>query len=701
MHEREEKLAPRATNTAETFESVMETYLSRRAMLTGTAAVAAAASILPVGQAEAQSAAGLTYTDIAETNADDITVPSGYTAHAVIKWGDPLFPGMSSFNVSSQTAAEQAKRFGFNNDMIALFPVPYGAPKRLAGRFPWPAYIMCVNHEYTSGATMFPDYPDVLNLQPSVAVSAPTKTHVDVELEAHGVSVVLIRFVNGKWTYDVNSSYNRRITATTPITISGPAAGDTLLQTPADPTGKTVLGTLNNCAGGFTPWGTYLTAEENFDQYFVNIDTISDASIKAMHTVNGPFSVPNSRYNPSTTKSSSAAFDRYWWLYYNRFDLAKAEGVNEMFRFGWIVEIDPYDPTSTPKKRTALGRFKHECATTVISTAGKVVAYSGDDERFDYVYKFVTSGTYNANSRTANMDLLDSGTLYVAKFNSDGSGTWMPITYEALNAVSPGKFRNTADVLIRTREAADILGATPMDRPEDVEAPHTGDFKGDGRVFIALTNNSNRRSGTSASATGAPRSRSNNIDAANPRANNRAGHVIQMTETNNDHASTTFKWTIFLLAGDPAVSATNNTTNPHLDVSNNGVPTMKGARFGCPDNLTFDGLGNLFISTDGNENVFSNMNDCVMTVSTTGSYPREVKRFLTGPKKAEICGPLLAPDNSTFFCAMQHPGEGGLATGSVVTSGAGRYSSWPDGGTNTPRPAVVAVRRTDGGRIGS
>ncbi len=678
-----DNLEERGIGADKTFDKVLEASVGRRHFLRGSAATAAATAALSApgifltgSEAEASTVA-LSFTSVGEDAGDRFVVPQGYEANVLIRWGDPLFPGMAPFDPNSQSAADQARRFGFNCDMVAVFPERYGAPAKI-GRLPYPSYIMCVNHEYTSGPQMFPNYTQ-------------SEQQVLTEIEAHGVSVLNARVLNGRWSYDVTSPFNRRLTGSTPMQITGPAAGHAKLRTPADPTGTRVLGTLNNCAGGFTPWGTYLTAEENFDQYFANRSRITDARVALDHQ---DYTIP----------SGNSA--RRWENVVARFDCGRPEGVNEPYRFGWMVEVDPYDPTSMPKKRTSMGRFKHEAATIALTRgSNRVTAYSGCDTTFEYVYKFVSTGTYNATNRAANMDLLDAGTLYVARFNADGTGVWLPLDLNdpvsgpllAASTYPDGtrRFQTQADVMINTRRAGDALGATPMDRPEDLEAPVDMDFYGNGKMFIVLTNNSGRQAATSTAnvtsgaRAGVGRAIPARADAANPRGPNRTGHIIEVTEARNDHTATSFTWRIFLLAGDPAAAATA-VDNVRL----NGASSFTGDRFGSPDNIAFDIGGNMWIATDGTPNSYP-FNDGLYAapLSVPAGQPVPVKRFLTVPAGAECCGPLLTPDNSSLFIAVQHPGED---VSGVFTN---TQSKWPDG--EYPRPSVVAVRRTDGGRIGS
>ena len=459
---------------------------------------------------------------------------------------------------------------------------------------------------------------------------------------------------------------NRRITGFTEFTVSGPAAGSDLMKTVDDPTGTKVIGTLNNCAGGTTPWGTVLSGEENFNQYFV-----------------GTESPEHKRYGIGTGPTN-----REWELHYDRFDLTKPGYANEANRFGWIVEVDPEDPTSTPVKHTALGRFKHEAGTVAISKDGHAVVYMGDDERNDYVYKFVSSAKYRKGDKAHNMTLLEDGTLYVAKFSGnspqaqitgngalpsdgafDGSGEWIALV-DGDKSLVPGMA--VAEVLVYTRLAADLMGATPMDRPEDLEPnPLTG------KVYLALTNNSSRTLAT--------------VDEANPVTGNRDGHVIEMTEAGNDAAAETFAWSILLLCGDPASS-----TSAYFS----GFPANKVSPISCPDNLAFDSEGNLWISTDGAPGKI-NLSDALHKVTLTGPERGRVQQFLAVPRDAETCGPVIHDKDQSVFVAVQHPGEDG--------SWGAHTSYFPDqlpasgpvqvgDKVAVPRPTIVQVTRTSGNR---
>ena len=630
-----------------TFESILQRRLDRRVLLKGAALSASflVAGSTPLARLSAGEVAArgasLGFDPISLNTEDRVTVPEGYQSQVLIRWGDPLTSTAPAFQFDAQRAAAQAEQFGYNCDFVGFFPLPrWGARVSTMG-------LLAVNHEYTNPELMFPDY----------VAGNPTQEQVAIELAAHGVSIVEVRrrrrgaipFVPSgeagveRWTYVVGSAYNRRITAETSMEITGPAKGHPWLRTPDDPSGVTVRGTLNNCAGGKTPWGTLLTCEENFHQYFANLDALPD---------NDPRKAAHARYG-----LPAGATERRWELYHARFDLAREP--NEPFRFGWVVEIDPYDPSSTPRKRTALGRFKHEGATVVVNGDGRVVVYSGDDERFEYIYKFVSSGRFDPRSREANFDLLDEGTLYVARFNDDGTGEWLPLVHGAGPLTAENGFASQADVLINTRGAADLLGATKMDRPEDIEVNQVN-----GKVYCVLTNNTRRQP--------------DQVNAANPRPNNKHGHIIELTEDGNDYAATTFTWKIFMLCGDPA--------NPDDQAYFAGFDPSLVSPISSPDNITFDRAGNLWIATDGQPGTFRK-NDGIFVVPVEGPERGYLRQFLSGPRGAEICGPEFTPNGAGLFCAVQHPGEGGTF--------AQPASTWPDG-IAPPRPSVVVVTREHG-----
>jgi secreted PhoX family phosphatase len=481
-----------------------------------------------------------------------------------------------------------------------------------------------------------------------------TKDLVDIEMAAHGGSVLEIRRVNGKWQVVPNSRYARRITANTPMIIAGPAAGDARMKTSYDPEGKNVLGMLNNCAGGMTPWGTWLTCEENFNGYFWG-----KADGHAEERNLKRYGAPGNWYN--------------WGVYHARFDIAKEP--NEVNRFGWVVEIDPRDPKSTPVKRTAMGRFKHEGAAGAMSKDGRYVVYQGDDERFDYVYRFVTEAAVDLNNLANNRNILDRGTLSVARYNPDGTGVWMPLIFGQGPLTDANGFRSQADVLIETRRAADLLGATKMDRPEDVEAnPKTG------KVYVLLTNNTRRKS--------------DQIDPANPRADNRFGHIIEMIPDGLDHAATNFRWEILVRCGDPSVAAVGASFNPN---------TTKDGWFGMPDNCAVDAQGRLWIATDGNSPAKTGRADGLWAVETEGAARATSKLFFRVPNGAEMCGPYFTANDETLFLAIQHPGEADDDDPKAIPATFEQPATrWPDfNPAMPPRPAIVIVTKTGGGKIAS
>ncbi|MEJ2885951.1 PhoX family protein [Actinomycetospora aeridis] len=631
------------------FREVAAAALSRRRVLqaglvagiSGTLAAAcgtgggAAGDATPAAQSGAPMPSPFGFTAVAPNTEDVVRIPEGFAQQVVIRWGDPVLPGAPAFDANAQSAAAQAQQFGFNNDFLALLDVP-GSPGRA---------LLVANHEYTTEPFMIPGYnPD-----------APTPEQVAIGMAAHGMSVVMVQRdgASGRLT-PVMDAVNRRITASTPMTLVGPVAGDALVRTTADPEGRTVLGTLNNCAGGVTPWRTVLTGEENIDQYFANGETVGDPKL--------------ARYG-----MDGGATERKWEGVDPRFDLTREP--NEANRFGWIVELDPFDPTSTPRKHTALGRFKHEGANVRVGPTGTVAVYMGDDERFEYLYKFVSSRTHRAGDtpadRESNARLLDEGTLFVARFSPDapgggpdGSGEWLPLVESLADGTGrsfvPGM--TAAQVLVHTRIAADTVAPTPMDRPEDVQ-PHPTT----GRVYAALTNNDER--GTP----GKP-----GADGVNPRNGNTNGQVLELTEGADDPGARTFAWSLLLVCGDPAAA----------DTYFGGFPKDQVSPISCPDNVAFDAVGNLWIATDGNA---LGSNDGLFAVPLDGPQRGRVQQFLTVPRGAETCGPVV--EERLALVSVQHPGEADDA------SLANPVSHWPDGGTSIARPAVVSVWRADGGPL--
>jgi hypothetical protein len=635
-----------------TMGEIIAARLSRRDIMKGALAVTAIttavvpAAIEASGQAQAQAGSttpSFNFAEIAAGSDEKHYVADGYDADILIRWGDPVLPGAPEFDPQAQTAAKQAMQFGYNNDYLGYIPLNGRSDHGL----------LVVNHEYTNEELMFPTLPGRQDLR-QVRFANMSKELADIEIAAHGGSVLEVKRENGKWAVVKDSKYNRRITGETDMLITGPAAGHARMKTSADPTGTKVKGMLNNCAGGRTPWGTWLTCEENFNGYFWGATTEAHPEHRNYRRVG----LPGQFYN--------------WGTYYDRFDVNKEP--NEGNRFGWVVEIDPTDPASVPKKRTALGRFKHEGAANIVNKDGRFVVYQGDDERFDYVYKFVTSGRVDPANRAANMDILDSGTLFVAKYNADGTGIWMPLTFGEGPLTPANGFNSQADVVIEPRRAGDLLGATKMDRPEDVEAnPVTN------KVYVMLTNNTRRTAAQ--------------VDAANPRSDNRFGHIVEMLPTDGDHASTTFTWNVLLRCGDPSVAAVGATFHPN---------TTKDGWFGMPDNCAIDAMGRLWVSTDGNAPSKTGRADGVWAVETEGAARGTSKLFFRCPNGAELCGPEFTGDMETFFVAVQHPGEPDEDDPNAKPASFNTPSTrWPDFKDGVPpRPSVVAITKRGGGKIG-
>ncbi|MDJ0378180.1 PhoX family phosphatase [Cryobacterium sp. PH31-L1] len=642
-------------STNDYFRDIVGAALSRRSLLAGVG-VGAAAIVLGVGQTTPALAApggpaggGLSFTPIAPVPAavDAFSVPSGYSWNPIIRWGDPLFAATDRFDPAHQSAASQALQFGYNNDYLDILEDHKGRNG-----------ILVTNHEYTNEGIMFAP----------ATTSAEADDQRRVAMMAHGMSVVALerKRAGQPWTYRVGDRLNRRITASTPFTITGPAAGSDLLKTRADPTGRTVLGTLGNCAGGTTPWGTVLSGEENFNGYFRTPGT----------------SPADARYGLADRPTG-----RLWERVDDRFDATVAGNENEPNRFGWIVEIDPEAPNEPPVKHTALGRFKHEGANVIVGKTGHVAAYMGDDERFDYLYKFVSHDRFDKKkspkARVHNKALLTRGSLYVARFTGnspageitgtgqlpadgqfDGTGQWVALVIDGICQV-PGF--STDDALVNTRLVADAVGATKMDRCEDVEpSPVTG------KIYVACTNNTDRGLPGKEGAT-----------EPNPRTMNRDGHIVEITETGSDATAVTFGWNLLLVCGDPK---TNSSTYFA------GFPSEKVSPISCPDNVAFDAEGNLWISTDGAPSTIG-FCDGLFKVPLTGPERGRVQQFLSVPRQAETCGPVIRSEQSMVYVAVQHPGENGswAAQASRFPDYVPLGAAAPAGAWAGPRPSIVQV----------
>ena len=575
----------------------------------------------------------LGFGSVAVNTADAVTVPPGYSVQVIAAWGDPA--GLSGENAAfrfdgGNSAAEQETKIGMHQDGIHY----YAQNASQSG-------LLVMNHEYTDDGLLHSD-----------GMKTWTAAKVRKAQAAMGVSVLEVAQKAGRWDVVRPSPWARRITGNTPIAVGGPAAGHALMRTAADPTGRRVLGTLNNCGSGRTPWGTYLTCEENFMMYF-----------------RGPTqpSAHDARWGMRAGEPSG-----YRWAEFDeRFDASK--NPNEPNRFGWVVEIDPSNPSSTPVKRTAMGRAAHEGATIATTRDGRVVAYMGEDARFEYIYKFVSRDRMQPGGARENAELLDHGTLYVARFDSDGRGRWLPLVHGNGFLIAANGFADQGEVLVKARQASDALGGTPMDRPEWI------DVDKDGWVYCTLTNNSNRET------TGQPVT-----DVANPRANNTMGHIIRWKE-DGDFDGTALQWNHFVLAGD--------STQARAEAKGN----VKGDAFACPDGLWTDARGVLWIQCDmSTANMgrgdLANLGHNAMLAADPRSG--EIRRFMVGPAGCEITGATATPDGRTMFINIQHPGESPSERSDPEAPR--RVSNWPDFRPDgRPRSATVVIRKDDGGVIGT
>ncbi len=582
--------------------------------------------------AAASASSRLNFQALSPSLEDFVQVPPGYRFNVLAAWGEPvgIAGNMPAYRAdASNTAEEQAAQMGMHHDGLVFFPLNGSSTHG----------VIMTNHEYTDDGLLHSD-----------GIENWTAEKVKKSQNAHGLSAYEARLTERGWQMVRPSRYARRITLDTEFAVGGPAAGHRMMQTAADPSGKRIKGTLNNCASSMTPWGTYLSGEENWSFYFAAGEAIS----------------------PHHKRWGLRAKSFYQWEAHDeRFDAVKHP--NEPNRFGWIVEVDPMDPLSTPIKRTAIGRGAHEGAWVTQSGDGRAVVYSGEDARFEYIYKFISRDKIAPGGAAANRELLDHGTLYVARFDADGTGRWLPLVHGSGPLTAANGFADQAEVLIKARQASDALGATKMDRPEWLTID-----RDNGWVYCTLTNNTNRGQDKHPS-----------VDAANPRANNTMGHIIRWRDE-NAFAGDTFVWNHLLMAGDPA--------NEREQARGN----IQGDFFGCPDGLSIGPGGLLWIQTDVhsgqlNQGEFKRIGNNQMLVcdTTTG----QVKRFLTGPNMCEITGVSFTPDGTSLFINIQHPGETPTDRGDPKYPN--QFSSWPDHiDDNRPRSATVAIRKIDGGVIG-
>ena len=718
------------------FNEVLDARMSRRSLLRGGVGSAATAvlgswSLVACGGSDDTPTSSttldkLSFTAVAKGVADVVSVPTGYTASVVIAVGDPLTAATSAYkNDGTDTGFET--RSGDHHDGMEYFGL--SADGTLRDPTSSERGLLVMNHEALT---------DQFLHAAGVTPNPRPVAEADKEIPAHGVSVVEVRKSSGKFGYVQASVYNRRVTPLTPVELSGPARGNALLKTKYSTAGTATRGTINNCGTGYTPWGTYLTGEENWAGYFTR--GAADNAARTGIDAKGVASL--NRYG-----RAQGAASRHGWETagtddkYARFNISKTgtstDGTDdyrhELNGMGYIVEIDPYSSTSTIKKRTALGRFAHESAAFGLPIAGKPLAvYQGDDSRGEYIYKFVSTANWDAadltsSSRVATGDkYLDNGKLYVAKFAADGSGSWVElnISNPLIAAYTAYAFADQGDVLINARLAADAVGATKMDRPEWCAVhPTTGE------IYYTLTNNSNRKV--------QPASGQFALDAANPRAysdsfaggaagspGNINGHIIRMRETGDNSPAATFTWDVYLFGAESGANAsTINLSSLTADQD-----------FSSPDGLWFSRTTGLcWIQTD--DGSYTDVTNCMMLAAvpgkvgdgakTTLSYTRTdgttltvdtyvgkkptsdvLKRFLVGPVDCELTGAAETPDGKTLFVNIQHPGE--TITRANVADPTRYLSHWPGnagygagGATARPRSATIAITKNDGGLIGS
>ena len=607
------------------FDDVVEAAISRRGFMGCVRAFGSGAAVMGTTMLKGTTAlAGqsdrFAFEQLPIQTDGTVHVPEGYTWDVLVRWGDPLFSDAPAFDPATGIPTEGSDRvFGENTDGMELFKVGNHE-------------LLVVNSEYVNSKYNLAHTEDGM----------PTSADDVLRLQNfQGVSVMEVTEGENGWEVVVDSPFNRRIHHNTPMVIDGPAAGHDLLKTDADPTGTASLGTFNNCGSGRTPWGTYLTCEENFNGYFGTTEApaLDDVHVAGFSRYGVKTEVDTNRYNYH-------GFDA-------RFDISK--NPNEPHRAGYIVEIDPADPDSTPVKHTALGRFKHENAAYALAPDGRVIVYMGDDERGEFMYKWLSRDKYVPGGDTST--LLSEGQLFVAKFNMDQSGEWIALTPEATGMSAP-------EIAIFSRMAASAVGATTMDRPEWIAVNPTA-VEG----YCCLTNNRNR--GVKPNAGGDDTS----ANGPNPREVNNYGQIVRWRPSGDNHASNTFEWDLYVMAGNPT-----NQEGLYKGSSNVNAGNM----FNSPDGMMFDTTGIMWIQTDGNdknEGEFEGMGNNQMLAGdpVTG----EIRRFLTGPKGSEVTGLTWSADRRTMFVGIQHPG-----------------APFPDGEGSLPRSAIVAVKRVDGALVG-
>jgi secreted PhoX family phosphatase len=728
----------------ENFSAVLDARLSRRSVLRGGMASAATALFGGIGLAACggDDAPAVTppvvpvvppppaevllgFGAVSKSLADSVIVPAGYTASVVYALGDPLTAATTAYK-NDGSDSDFETRAGDHHDGMELFGLSAaGLPSVTSVD----RALLAINHEATTDQTLSSFF---LHANGGTRTLPRPAAEVDKETAIHGVAVVEVRKTGNAWSYVKDSSFNRRITALSEVEISGPARGNALLVTKYAPTATRTRGTLNNCGTGKTPWGTFLTGEENWNGYFTRgaADDAARGNDKSVVSLKryGRTQGATSRHGGE----SAGADDKY--ARWNNSKLgASLDGSddyrNEMNGMGFVVEMDPYDKTRMAKKRTALGRYAHESAAFGPATVGQpLVVYMGDDSRNEYVYKFVSSALWSVADATAVDRLavgdkyLDSGKLYVAKYAADGSGQWIELSMSnaAIAGFAAYKFVGQADICVNARLAADAVGATMMDRPEWCSVNPAN-----GEVYFALTNNSNRRaepSGSSQVAPNGPNPRAyTDLKGTSVQAGNPNGHIVRMKEGAGGNAATTFSWDVYLFGAESGASQ-----------SMVNLSKLTGEQdFSSPDGLVFSPYtGICWFQTD--DGAYTDVTNCMMLAALPGqvgdgakqtlSYPKAaggtldvdtfvgkaptantLKRFLVGPVGCEITGLCETPDGKSMFINIQHPGEN---TDQANLADPTKYTSqWPSnagyGAGKRPRSATIVITKNDGGRIGS
>lgn len=720
------------TSNNPSFEQILEARMTRRGLLRGSFALMAASvlgagltgcgsddnAVVATNDTGATGANGLTlsFNPVAKGVADALVVPAGYTATVLMATGDPINNTTSAYsNVGTDDAASFVSRVGDHHDGMHYFGLnaagtaidPNNATKG----------VLCSNHEVAEDLGFVHANGPTGSTDTTGTVARPT-TEIDKEVALHGVTVVEVARSGNTYQINRGSALNRRITAATDMEMTGPARG-TMMVTAYSTAGTNTRGTINNCGNGYTPWGTYLTCEENWAGYFYRreADTARTAKEVAAFKRYGIGNATSGRYNWSRPGATDGTDLYSRWNAGVTGASAVADFRNVANTFGWIVEIDPFNATSTPKKRTALGRFAHEGAWPAKPVVGKpVVFYMGDDSRNEYIYKFVSTALWSASDANAGAaagdKYMDSGKLYAAKFNADGTGTWelLSMSNSKVATYAAYAFADEADVVVNARIAGDAVGATKMDRPEwGAVNPLNGE------VYMTLTNNV---SSSGRGSTAVP------LDAANPRyyadtkgtatsRGNVNGHIIRWKEAGGDHAAMTFNWDIYLFGAQSDADANVNLSG--LTAEND---------FSSPDGLWFSYAtpGLLWVQTD--DGYYTDVTNCMMlaalpgtvgdgaeaTVTNTGVPSGQtavktrvgkkisstvLRRFLVGPKDCEITGIAETPDGKAIFVNIQHPGENSKS----VTDPAQFTSHWPKGGSARPQSATVVITRNDGGKV--